>query len=168
MKNVNVKLSTSIKYAYEGALVDAQFIEMSRPTARQIHLTSIIRSIFQSNMMEQTQKMQDFSKVFEAMETIKNEKAEADKKLSAEGKEPTKEKDEMLAPNECVTILYSNQDRVEKLVITFTELLRSGLFKIDGEVPLTKPLIDSIDSDDFDNLLGSFVSNFTYASMIKN
>lgn len=160
MKEINVKLDTPIKYASNGQMVDGQFILIKKPTAKHIGFTTIIRSIFQNNLVEQTKKIQGFAEAVEEAKKVVT--ADKEKKKKSESEEPD------LSWAESIQILYSDPDKVEKITIAFSELMRSGLFLIDGETSMTKPLIDSLDVDDFDKLLGSFVSNFTYASLVKS
>lgn len=160
MKEIQVKLDGDLQYAYDGSMTRAEFMLIKKPTAKQIHLTTVIRSIFQSNLLEQTKRIKGFDSL------VENAKQEAVKNKAKETKDKKKDDDKM-DTSDCINILYLDPDNVEKLVITFSELMRTGLFLIDGEVTLTKPLIDSIDEDDFNKLFGSFVANFTFASLMK-
>lgn len=157
MKDFQVKLQETFQYDYDGEKANAQFVLVKKPTAKQIGLTSIIRSVFQNNLMEMRSGLDDDA-VKDAYENVKAHEAKTSDEV---------EEDSGLTSDQAVMILYQDTDQVSKVTVAFTELLRSGLFLIDGEQSFTKPLIDAMDGDDFESLMGGFVSNFTYASLKK-
>ena len=163
-KEFQVKLDTPISYAYEGEMVEAQFILVKKPTVKNMSLISPISSIYQTNLQDWIANIDGLDETLEkAREIVDLDKA----KKKAAGEEEEKDEEEKMSWDDALKIAYKNPDNVVKLTSCFSELLRNGLFLLDGVQKLTVPLIDEMDSDDFEKLLGSFIVNFTHASLFR-
>lgn len=143
-KEINVKLSDELEYDYQGDKKQAEFITLKKPTARNVHLTSIIKSSFQNAAMEISKQNE-------------SERKEIEKNKSEEFE---------LEPEEAMQLLFAVPDGVEKCMIAFKELLRDVAL-IDGEIKATVPLIDSLSVDDFENIFGKYLINFILASLLE-
>lgn len=141
-KELNVKINDDLEYDYQGDKKRAEFITLKKPTAKNVHLISIIKTTFQNA----------------AIEVSKNNK-EQNAAPSNEGDD-----DFSLEPEEAIQLLYASKD-VERAMIAFKELLREvALF--DGEIKATLPLIDSLSVEDFENIFGKYLVNFIVASLL--
>ena len=143
-KEINVKLEDELFYDYQGDKKQAQFICLKKPTARSIHLTSLIKNTFQSAAIEVAEKN-------------KNEVQKEEPK--------TGDGENDLSPEEALQLLYLAPDGIDKSMLAFKELLREvALF--DGEIKATVPLIDNLSVEDFENIFGKFLVNFILASLL--
>ena len=48
-----------------------------------------------------------------------------------------------------------------KLLDTMADLFVTGVAKVDGDVKITKHMLDSISQEDFENIAGEYYANFT-------
>jgi len=144
-----VKLSKPITYAYKGENVEASFITLLPPTAKHIHLTGLIKSVFQKNAVEFRQNQKLVDQVADAAESQQKEGGEKE-----------------VGSDDVWGLFYMNPDSIEQVMIAGKELMSSGLFLIEGEVKLTKPLIDELSTEDFEKVLGEFMANFIVASLM--
>jgi len=143
-KEINVKLQDELFYDAGGDKKQAQFICLKKPTAKSIHLTSLIKNTFQSAAIEITKK---------------NEGNQPSEPKTGDGGND-------LTGEEALQLLYLAPDGVDKSMLAFKELLREvGTF--DGEVKATVPLIDNLSVEDFEVIFGKFLVNFILASLLE-
>lgn len=137
----NYELKTPFKYAKSGEQLEAMFITLKAPTSKNIKENSFLKQAFFRSLPKQNIS-QD------------NEQNQIEDNIEITGSE--------------IIAMITMSDNVELITILLTakELFSSGIALVDGEEKLTKPLIDKITQDDLEDMVGSYMANFTLASSI--
>lgn len=139
-KEVLYKLETKLPYAKAGQMVEGEFIALTAPTSK--------------NMVECAALKQAF---FRALPKVTPDAAAKSDDISAE----------IDGASVMALITMSKDVDLSSVLITAKELFASGLALIDGEVKLTKPLIDTMAQDDLEAMTGEFMANFILASALQ-
>lgn len=138
---VRYDLIKPFPYSNKGETLDAAFIELTAPTAKNLYQCADLKQSF-----------------FRAIaEHGKNEDAEN-----------SKEDLGSITPEELIAALYASSTVDMKVMLgTAIELFKSGVAMADGEIKLTKPLLDEMSTDDLEGMLGTYMLNFILASSLK-
>ena len=63
-------------------------------------------------------------------------------------------------------LLYRSSSDMVKTLLHAEQLFKSGIALVDGEEKLTTPVMEKMQGDDFENLLGAYVANFIAPSLM--
>lgn len=135
------ELKSPIQYARKGEMVDGSFVTMTAPTFREVDKVAPIKQAF----------MAALSDVSDGTEATPEEKE------AAEGVEIT--------GKEIMQLLYRAKASVADIMRHAEKLLRSGVFRLDGEEKFTSPLLDKMSLEDFEGLVGDYIANFIMPSL---
>lgn len=138
-ESIVFELTESFEYANKGDSVKASFIELSAPTSKNMTECSSLKQAFYRALPEGDDD---------------DDKPEKDDSVEIKGSEVI------------AMILRSKDVELITVLLHARELFKSvGL--VDGEVGLTKPLMDKITPDDFENMVGDYLVNFILASTLQ-
>lgn len=130
------ELKKPITYSAKGDTHEAKFIELKEPTRKDLANFTPIQQAF--------------------MKAVKELQGDADKIEEAEAKET---EDTITA--EAVIYLMSQSDVDMVKVSLFAEqIFKNGSALIDGETLLTSPLMQKMNMDDWNGLVGTYIANF--------
>lgn len=135
------ELKSPIQYARKGEMVDGSFVTMTAPTFREIDKIAPIKQAF----------MAAISEISSGAETPGEDAAAADS-----GK---------INGKQVIQLLYSSKGSVADIMRHAEKLLRSGVFRLDGEEKFTSPLLDKMSLEDFEGLIGDYIANFIMPSL---
>ena len=139
----NYKLKDKLSYANEGDMVEAQFIELSAPSPKNIPDIAPVKSELMKAMQWASEQGDS-----DQVDNINEES----NKLTGEAIITTME-------------LADRVDVSRVLLHTENMMIKSGLAKVDGENKLTKPLYDQLSIKDIYGLTGAFLLNFIMPSL---
>ena len=142
VKEIDFPLSTKIPYAKEGEEVQGSFIKLTPPSSKQLTQCAFLKQSFIRAVTEQAKANPDAA----------NE--------SDDGKKITGQ--------DIIYLLYGSESvDMGKLLLSAIELFKSGVAQIEGEVKLTKPLLDEMSNDDLEGMLGEYMANFILKSVLS-
>lgn len=143
MESQLFELKQKIKYANgSGKDVEASFIELRPPTGKVSHICCDIESLIQSGLVSMS-KYIDEGEVEKAKQSI--------------GETPEIDAQSVLA------MMTGGGVDMRKMVLNFKELFKEVAF-IDGEKPMTTPLLDRMDHVDLRLMMGEYTANFILIS----
>lgn len=137
---IRYELTKPLEYALKGDLQTASFIELRAPTSR--------------NMTECAALKQAFCRALPDTENA----TDSDR----EGKEVSE-----ITGQDIMGLILRSKDVELITVLLHARKLFSNVGFIDGEVRLNNLLMDDIDPDDFENMVGEYLARFTLASMLQ-
>ncbi len=146
-KEFTFELERPFEYAFGGEQRKVGFIALQAPTMKQ-HSQA-------SSLKQSIVKM-----VREATERAGNEGGDADERDKDEG---INQDDPITAEMVVATIYGSDAVGVNVVWEQAKELFKLGRAMVDGEQKLTAPLIDKMDPDDFEKMVGEYIANFILA-----
>ena len=146
ISEVDYELKVSFKYAHPDGESDANLIRMYPPKLKNIKHIAPLKQAFMQAVVEVSRQSNSTS----------------DSSSVDSDKEDTRTGSDVIAAIEA-----SNVDMGKMLEQFQTLILRSDLFKIDGEVKITDVLLSRISIEDFYEMLGEYMINFIVASLIK-
>ena len=133
-------LNSPVKYHSGGEEVDGTFITLYAPSKKQMkHNISLKEAFFKS---------------------VANQKSDG----SSENKISDQQKMNGL---DLIDLLYLSGTDMHCVLLSASELFKSGVAKIDGSAGLTQPIIDIIPQDELEAMTGEYMVNFTLASFLK-
>lgn len=142
LSEFNFELSTPVKYDKSGEKIDGTFITLFAPSYKQMDKCVPLKQAF-----------------YRAMSDISD---------GGEEQSESTESTEELKPSSLIAIMYQSSVDMVKILIHGVELFNSpDIAKIDGDVKLTKPIIESMSQDDLELMLGSYMVNFILASALS-
>lgn len=144
-------LSQPLTYGHGGELATSSFVILTAPTSRERKECAYLKQAFFVAINENRSGM-DEEKVERARERLKQEQ----------------KKDEELLSGEEVMMMIASSTKVkfDEFLEVGRRLLQSGVAKIGGEEKLTGALIDKMDMDDFEKLVGDYLAFFTLQSSL--
>lgn len=142
MSTINYTLKDELLYAKDGDEVKAQFVELSAPKAKFIHLTSIVEDVF-----------------FEAMGSMPE-----GTKAKAEGVEI---KDETIDGEAVLDMIHLAKGVESARVYMAVKELFRHVAVLDGERPMTLPLIDELSIKDLRGMVAAYLENFILKSSLE-
>jgi hypothetical protein len=143
-REITINLEHGLEYALKGDSEDAKFITLKAPTAKNISDCSLLKKLFTNAALALNKHNE------------KSEKQTAEKTDDAE-----------TSGSDVMELIYAfgNSEDIEKGMIAAKNIFKNCGY-VDGEVQLTMPLIDKISAEDFESMVGEYISNFTAASML--
>ncbi len=145
MQELLYDLKTKISYSNKGNQEEGSFIQLSPPTGKNIKECAFLKQAF-----------------FQALP-----KADAVTIESVTEKEENI--DDVMTGEAVMMIISGSKDVLLSAVLAHArELFASGVAMIEGEVKLTKDLIDRMDLQDLEGMTGEYLSNFMLASSLNS
>lgn len=145
-KEVVVTLDQPIMYDYKGEREEATFVTLFPPTSKNLQECAVIKQMFY-------QAANDFSDG-----SSNDSDSDSDSADSDSGD---------LSGDDLMQMFYASKIDINKLFLNCKELFKSGVAKLDGQQKLTAPLLDQIEIDDFEKIVGDYLVNFTLSSILK-
>ena len=139
-------LKSPFSYARKGENVEAEFITLTAPNFKQLPLSAPIKQAF--------------------MTAITEVHDSADSTTATETPEKADDDDSGLTAGGVLQVLYRSSCDMVKILLHAEQLFKSGTALVDGEVKLTTPLMEKMQGDDFERLLGAYVANFIAPSLM--
>jgi len=145
-KDFDYELSSSFEYACKGEIAEATFITFHAPTSRNMQQCAMLKQSFYRALSEQQEKASD-----PTGETVEDKG------------------DKVINGAEIMDLIMISKDvELVNVLIAGKELFASkGVAMVDGETPLTKPLVDNMSQDDLEKALGEYLANFILASFLQ-
>jgi len=136
---ITYELKSPFEYAFKGDNRDAAFITLTAPTMKQ------------------------HSQAADLKQSIIRIVREAVKDSGDDESEDSKE-DEQITSSMIIATIYGSAC-VEANVVwaQARALLKENVALVDGEQKLTTPLMEKMSPDDFENMVGEYIANFTLA-----
>lgn len=135
----NYELTTPVEYAFKGNMEAGTFIQLNAPTSKVITQCAKLKQAF-----------------FRALP--KNQAP-----VEADGP-----KDGDVTGEEIMTIITMSPDvELSDVLFAARDLFTSGLALVEGEVKLTRPLMDAVSQDDLEGMTGEYLANFILASALR-
>lgn len=133
------QLSTPVKYHSGGEEIDGQFITLTAPSKKQMQHNIALKAAF-----------------FKAVND--NDSAESGQ---------TSDKETKISGQDVIDMMYMGGADMYKVLLSATELFKSGVATVEGTVNLTQPILDTMTQDDLEAMTGDYIVNFTIASFLK-
>ncbi len=141
-KEIDFPLSTKIAYAKDGEEIKGSFIKLTPPSSKQLTQCALLKQSFIRAITEQAKNNPDAA-----------DAPDDGKKISGE---------------DIIYLLYGSESvDMGKILLSAIELFKSGVAHIEGEVKLTKPLLDEMSNDDLEGMLGEYLANFIHKSVLS-
>lgn len=138
---VDFPLTTGVPYAKNGEEVEGVFIKLHAPSAKQLKECTTLKQAF-----------------FQAISAFQDREAPK-----------TETKDDANIDGEAIiSALYMSDVDMVKVLLNAKELFVSGVALIDGEIKLTRPILDAMSQDDLEAMTGEYMANFILSSVLKN
>lgn len=141
-KEVEYQLEQPLPYAKAGVMVDGAFISLTAPTSRNMNECAFLKQAF-----------------FRALP-----KAPPGERASTPA---DVDSSEITGAGVIALITMSKDVELSGVLIAAKELFTSGVAMVDGEVKLTKPLLDAMSQDDLEAMTGEYMANFILASALR-
>lgn len=138
----NFELEVPIKYAYEGEMVDGTFITLKAPSSKNMLECSVLKQAFFRALPTDTDSTQNSS-------------------------DDDGEKADLTGDAIMTLIMMSQNVELATIIATARDLFSSGVALLEGETKVTKPILDDIDPDDLERMIGDYLVNFILASSLK-
>lgn len=135
------QLSKGFSYSHQGDQTEASFVRLTAPTSRHSRECAALKQAF-----------------FRAQNSFQGQ-------VESSGAEAP---DEEIAGHEVILMIAASTavDLPDVLDVA-RKLFSSGIAMVDGETKLTGGLMDRMDQDDFELMLGEYLVNFTLASSLE-
>jgi len=134
------ELSKPLKYHSGGEEIEGNFITLYAPSKKQMKNNVALKEAF--------------FKAVSSQEGDASTENKASEKVELNGLD-------------VIDMMYITGVPMHTVLLSATELFKSGVAKIDGSVGLTQPILDDIDQDDLEAMTGEYMVNFTIASFLK-
>ncbi len=133
-------LTTPISYARGGSQEEAQFILLKAPSSRNSRQCAALKQAF-----------------WRSVNPDRGQEGGNETDASA-----------VITGQDVVTMISMSQvvDLADVLDVAKDLFTKGKVAQVDGEVPLTRPLIDEMSQDDVEAMVGEYLVNFTLASSL--
>lgn len=149
------ELKKPVKYDVSGEVVEGTFITLFAPSYKQMDKCVPLKQAF----FRVAASIQDNS---EEEEMVKFSSGDATKKNEQDSKE------DELTPEALISMLYQSEEDMIKILLYGIQLFKApGIALIDGSVGMTQPLIEKMQQEDLENMLGAYMVNFILASALS-
>jgi hypothetical protein len=138
-KEILYQLETPLTYAKAGVQAEGSFISLAAPTSKNMTECAFLKQAFFRSLP----------------------------KTKPEDREQVSETPEITGEGVITLITMSKDVDLSGVLLTAKELFTSGIAMVDGEVKLTKPLLDSMSQDDLEAMTGEYMANFILASALR-
>lgn len=136
-------LKNPFDYAKNGDSVESQFITVVAANFKQMaHYTPIKQAFVSAINQISTDKVNDSAAQPES-----------------DGEDITGE--------QVMQLLHNWDGELTKVLIYAKQLFTSGVALVDGEKPMTTPMVDKMSMEDFEGLLGFYIANFIAPSLMN-
>lgn len=147
--HVRYSLERSFDYSFKGESVEAQFIELNEPTAR--------------NLTEVGQLRQSMVLAIRAYQSMASDDVE--EQDTSEVDETAQSQDDGISADDVLSILAASPVKLDEIYAHSRVLFLSrGIAKIDGQEKLTQILFDKMSARDVEMMVGTYISAFILAS----
>ena len=138
---ITYELESPVEYASKGELEAGKFIVLKAPTSKNMAECAFLKQAF-----------------FRAIATIPKQ-----------DRGDVAEDDGTEVDGEAVMSIITMSTGVElaAVLLTAKDLFTSGLAMVEGEVKLTKPIMDTMSQDDLEAMTGEYLANFILASALR-
>ena len=137
-------LVAPLTYAFEGSNHQASFIRFFAPSSKVSRECAALKQAFMRAVPTPTA-------------------AQVEAARMKEGKQELPTGPEIVA----VMMASTDVDYPDVLDVARKLFLSPGIAKVDGEVKLTRNLLDQVDGNDFEEMLGVYMANFTMPSVLS-
>lgn len=134
------ELIAPVKYHAGGEEIDGAFITFYAPSKKQMKHNISLKEAF-----------------FKAV-TAQEGNASSDNKISDQKK---------LNGLDLIDMMYLSGTDMHSVLLSASELFKSGVASMEGSVSVTQPIIDGITQDDLEAMTGEYMVNFTLASFLS-
>lgn len=139
-ESIVYELKNKFNYAHKGNETEAGFIELKAPSSK--------------NMTEVAALKQAFCRAL------------PDSKNASDSDKEGKDIDDITGADIMGLILRSKDVELITVLLHARVLFMSGIALVDGEEKFTRPIADSMDPDDFEEMTGEYLANFILASIL--
>lgn len=152
--SVRYVLKRPLKYAArDGEMAEAQFIEMYPPTGRHSRQVATLRQAIVRAIVQENEKGEA------ADPDALPENADAKPEVEDDGPEA------IVAGMDIINLLArADGDLGDTYKVARELFVLKGIMSVDGDIHMTQTLLDNLASIDFENLVGSYIANFTLPS----
>ena len=152
MKEHIYTLKSTFNYATkDGDAQEATFLTLRAPDFTQMRKVAPIKQAF-----------------FCAIKSAQDEKAKKEKEDTTIIKQDkdieSNDDDDGVNGEQCIQLLYSSHVDVSKVILNAELLFVSGVASVNGEIPVTSGILKKLTMEDFEGLLGEYISNFIMPS----
>lgn len=141
-KEIDFPLNKKIPYAKDGEQVKGSFVKMFPPSSKQLTQCAFLKQSFIRAVTEQARNNPN-----------------AEKESGDEAR---------IKGQDIIYLLYGSESvDMAKILLSAIELFKSGVAMIEGEVKMTKPLLDEMSNDDLEGMLGEYLANFILRSVLS-
>ncbi len=143
-EEITFKLTKGVKYGNKGNEVEGTFIKLLPPTAKQLKQCVPLKQAFCRAVAYVEDKVSD-----EKLDNIKDDGV----KKKVDG-------------NSIMSAIYMSDVDMYEVFLHAKELFNSNIALMEGEVKMTKPMLEDMSNDDFENMIGEYMANFIVASLL--
>lgn len=144
ISEITFTLDTPIEYATKGNVEHGSFITLKAPTSRQ--------------MSECADLKQSFLRALPKDGGVEVSSSKSEDKTTL---------DDLDGETIMMMISMSQEVQLKTVLLIARELFCSGIAFLDGEIKMTKPLLDSMVPDEFESMVGEYLRNFILASWLE-
>jgi len=138
-KEINYELEQKVPYATKAGLpAEGTFVTLTAPTSRNMNECAYLKQAFFRSLPK------------------------SDPDASAEAGDG-----EVTGAAVMAIITMSKDVDLAGVLISARELFASGVAMMEGEVKMTKPLLDAMSQDDLEAMTGEYMANFILASALR-
>lgn len=142
-KEIIVELTNKFPYSHKGMPVEAaEFIALFPPTSKHMDHIAYLKQCFYRSIPTDTNGSEEIGS-----------KKDEDKEIDGSS---------LLQ-----LMMMSDKVEIKNVFLTAKELFCSGIAMVDGQEKLTKTLLDLVDLDDFEKMVGDYLANFILASALQ-
>lgn len=142
MDEVIYELKVPFEYPVKGEMTEASFITLFAPHYKSINDFAPIKQAFTTAISELSQS------AVQAAESLPEDKPEE------------------IGPKSVMHVLYSWSGDTSKVFFHAERLFKNGAAKVDGENSFTTPMLEKMDIEDVEGLVGTYVANFIAKSLM--
>lgn len=138
-EDIVYELQTPFDYAHKGEMTTAMFITLRPPTSRHIVECAQLKQFFYRALPKNGE-------------------------VEVEGEEGKTD----LEPEDIISLLAMSQGvELSAVYLTARELFAKDIALVDGQERLTKPLLEKVDMDDLEQMIGAYMANFILHSVLQ-
>jgi hypothetical protein len=141
MDEVNYELKHPFQYAHKGDTQDAGFITIKAPTFKEMDKVTPIKQAFTAAISEITDDIQP------------------------DGNQASSGDSELITGAQAMQLMHRWSGDMVKINLHAQQLFK-GSAMVDGETPMTMPMIDKMSMVDFEGLMGEYIANFIAPSLM--
>lgn len=144
IREIIVELDMPVEYAYKGEMQIGSFITLKAPTGKQ--------------MVECADLKQAFFQAISSQTATSTATVEGDEKSTLSA---------LTGDTIMALIAMSSVSKLSSVLVSAKELFANGVAFMEGETKLTKPMLDMLNPDDLERMIGDYYLNFILASWLQ-